>query len=134
MQLFLNLSLVLLLFDVDEPLSCRCLDLHHIIFRVVPKLNFPADDHCVHEFSEPSSAEKTLDHLSTTVFLCLSDDLITSFGHRVFGLLGHDRFFGKFPGCLVQSHCFEQILPQDSDANPPLNSDNRTEGFLLLLD
>jgi len=106
-QLFLNLSLALFLIDLVEPLACRCLDLHHHILGVVSKLDFSADYHSVHKFSEPSSAEKTLDHLSTTVLLRLSNyTTIARFRHRVDGLLGHDRFFSIFLGCLVDFHSF----------------------------
>lgn len=133
-QLFLNLSLALALVDIVEPLAYRSFNLHHLVFRVVSKLNFPSDDHRVYEFSESSSAEKTLDHFCGFIFLCLGDYPAASFSHRCFWLLGHDRFFCKFPCCLVESHRFCQVLPQDPDANPPLNSDDCVERLLLLLD
>jgi len=110
-QLFLNLGLALALFNIVEPLACRRLYLHHLIFGVVSKLNFSSDDHRVYEFSESPPAEKTLNHLRALIFLCLGNYPAASFCHRCLWLCGDNRFFCKFPRCLVESHCFEQVLP-----------------------
>lgn len=132
-QPLLNLGFTLLLVDVIQLLACWILNLRHLVFRVVSKLNFPADNHSVNEFSESSSTEETLDHFRTPILLRLSDYSISACRHRSFWIWNNIRLFDIFPLGLVDSHGFHQIFSKDSDSNPSLNSNNCIESSLLRL-
>lgn len=132
-QLLLDLSFTLLLVDFIQLLACLILNLRHLVFWVVSKLNFSADNHGVNEFSESSSAEETLDHFRTPILLRLSDYSISACRHRSFWIWNNIRLFSIFPLGLVDSHGFHQIFSKDSNSNPSLDSDNCIESLLLRL-